>query len=412
MNLDLTLTDLSLMNLHKYIARSSLVIWLVLLYQTVWCQTSNDSEKKLLLNGYIKDLVTFNFVEDNPLSDDKLFLDNLIHNRLNFKWYPNDNLTGFLEIRNRIFHGDLVKAIPNYSSFVDVNNDFFDLSVNVVDRDNLLIHSMIDRLYVQWNKNDWELRAGRQRINWGTNLVWNPNDLFNAFSFFDFDYEERPGADAIRLQKYTGFASSVELAVKIADDMEDFVAAGMWKVNSGGYDVQFIGGVANENVALGLGWAGNIRTSGFKGEATYFQPFEVSLSDKRALLASLTWDYSFTNSLYIMWSGLYNSAGSNEPGQFQSMSFTSTRRLTTKNLTNYKFSTIVQATYPIHPLLNAGLAVMLFPGDQAMFIFPTLSWSIVQNLDLDIFAQLFWDDPSGEIESTTRLFFTRLKWSF
>ncbi len=370
-------------------------------------QSEESAESKWSFNGYLKDLATFNILDDNTL-----FVDNLIHNRLNFKWYPSDSFSAYLEIRNRFFHGDLVQSLPSYSSFIDVNDDFVDMSINVIDRDNAVLHSMIDRLYIQWNPNDWEIRLGRQRINWGTNLVWNPNDLFNAYSFFDFDYEERPGSDALRIQKYTGFASGIEFAVNMAKTMEDFVGAGMWKINSGGYDMQFIGGVANENVTVGFGWAGNIKTSGFKGEMTFFQPFEVSVSDERAYLVSITWDYSFSNSLYIMWSGLYNSSGTNEPSQLQTLGFTTNRRLAAKNLTPYKFSSIAQASYPVHPLLNAGLAIMLFPGDKAMFIYPTVSWSVVQNLDLDLFGQFFWDDPGDKFESTTKLIFIRAKWSF
>ena len=379
--------------------------FLMVLSSGVYAQ--NETPEKWAFSGYLKDLVTFNI-----LPDDRLFVDNLVHNRLNFKWYPHDNLTGVLEIRTRLFHGDLVDAIPNYASFIDVNDDYLDLSVNIIDRDKVVLHSMIDRLYFQWAKDDWEVRLGRQRINWGTNLVWNPNDLFNAYSFFDFDYEERPGSDALRIQKYTGFASSIEFAIKMADRIEDFVAAGMWKINQGGYDVQFLAGVANEDLSVGMGWAGNINTSGFKGEMTYFHPLDRQTSRERAYLMSLTWDYSFQNSLYVMWSGLYNSAGSNEPSQTETLGFTTNQRLTARNLTPYRFASIVQGTYPIHPLLNGGIAVMLFPGDKAMFIYPTISWSVIKNVDLDIFGQFFWDDPSGEFESTTKLIFVRGKWSF
>jgi len=367
-------------------------------------------EKNWTLRGYVKDLVTFNFLQENNLFNESLFVDNLIHNRLNFKWYVTEDFSLNLEVRNRLFHGDLVKAIPNYSRFIDVNDDYLDLSVNVIDRKDVVLHSMIDRAFVQWNKNDWEIRFGRQRINWGTNLVWNPNDLFNAYSFFDFDYEERPGSDALRIQRYIGVASSFEVAVKMADDTEDLVAAGMWKINKGGYDVQFLGGYANEDIALGLGWAGNIKTSGFKGEMTYFHPTESS--DSKTYLLALTWDYSFKNSLYVLWSGIYNSSGSNEPSQFETVSFTSNQRLTAKDLSPYRYSSIVQGSYPIHPLVNAGLAIMVFPGDRSMFIYPTVSWSIIQNLDIDLFGQFFWDDPNGTFESTSKLIFVRGKWSF
>ena len=84
--------------------------------------------------------------------------------------------------------------------------------------DSVVFNTTIDRVFLEYNKNDWEVRVGRQRINWGINLAWNPNDVFNAYSFFDFDYEERPGSDAIRIRKYTGIASSVELAANITDD--------------------------------------------------------------------------------------------------------------------------------------------------------------------------------------------------
>ncbi|MCG8318265.1 MAG: hypothetical protein MI921_02070 [Cytophagales bacterium] len=52
-----------------------------------------------------------------------------------------------------------------------------------------------------WRKGCYQV-IGKHRINWGKSYVWNPNDVFNAYSFFDFDYEERRGTDAL-LIKYT-----------------------------------------------------------------------------------------------------------------------------------------------------------------------------------------------------------------
>ena len=74
-----------------------------------------SEEPKLFLRGYVKDLVTINFNDQL----DKTFIDNLVHNRLNLNWLPNDNLTVKFEIRNRIFTGDLIELIPNYSNFID-----------------------------------------------------------------------------------------------------------------------------------------------------------------------------------------------------------------------------------------------------------------------------------------------------
>jgi len=154
---------------------------------------AQDSNKKWRLDGYIKEMISLTALQDV----DSLMFDNLIHNRLNVFWYPTEKLTLNMEVRTRMFHGDAVKTIPSYGNFIDTNNDFFDFSYTE-DFDQMVFHTMIDRLYLQWNDASWQLKVGRQRINWGVNLAWNPNDIFNAYSLYDFDYEERPGTDALR----------------------------------------------------------------------------------------------------------------------------------------------------------------------------------------------------------------------
>ena len=47
----------------------------------------------------------------------------------------------------------------------------------------------------------------------------------------------------------------------------------MYKMNVKSYDLQFLGGVVNGDLALGTGWAGNLGLASLKGELTYFLPF-------------------------------------------------------------------------------------------------------------------------------------------
>ena len=88
---------------------------------------------------------------------------------------------------------------------------FVDLSWNILNEQSFFLNTTIDRLWVDLNYGKFQARIGRQRINWGQTLVWNPNDIFNAYSFFDFDYIERPGSDAVRLQYYPGSSSALKL---------------------------------------------------------------------------------------------------------------------------------------------------------------------------------------------------------
>jgi hypothetical protein len=344
---------------------------------------------------------------------DSLLFQNQVHNRLNFAWYANE-FTVYAEFRTRILSGDLVNDIPGYDRLIDSNNDYFDLSANVVNTRSIIINTMADRLYVQWVKNNWEIKAGRQRINWGVNLAWNPNDLFNAYSYFDFDYEERPGSDALRISYYTGVASGVEVAAKMADEIDDFVAAGMWKINKWNYDIQFLAGLAQGDIALGTGWAGNLGNAGFKGELTYFHKAidtKVNSSYDGIFLGALSADYSFPGSLYLNASVMYNSEGSYHPDF--GLTFIGLRPGTVRDLSPYKWSSFIQAAYQISPLFYSSLALIGYPGGDSFFINPALTISLKQNLDLDLIGQLFYgDDLNGDFSAIVKAGYLRLKWSF
>jgi len=367
---------------------------------------SQDEEPKLLMNGYLKDLVITDFTP----SDSTLW-SNLIHNRLNFKWYPNDKFSTIVEIRTQWYTGDYVKLIPGFENQIGATEDYFDLSWTVFSNENNVLHTMVDRAYLEYQSNDWNARLGRQRINWGVSVIWNPNDLFNTYSYVDFDYEERPGSDTLRIQKYTGFASSFEVAANIADSLGSWVGAAKWSTNKWNYDFQVIGGLARKDLSIGGAWAGNIKLGGIKGEITYFLPVAGSTKNN-AFVGTFTYDYSFKSSLYINVSYLYNSDGALDLGSggFAEFYF---GELTARNLSPYMHSFFLLATYQFHPLILGSLAIMYFPGNTTLFINPTLTFSLLNNLDLDFTGQGFYgNNLAGDFRSISNVLYTRLKWSF
>jgi hypothetical protein len=387
-------------------------LYIIVISLSLLVHSQEDNENKWRLSGYVKDMVTMNMTGSSDslnLTPDGNTLDNLVHNRLNLTWKPNEKFQTQVEMRNRIFWGDQVAFYQelgspfSYVDLIDVNDDFFDLSFVPINEDKWVVHSMIDRAYVQWREEGWELRVGRHRINWGINLAWNPNDIFNAYSFFDFDYEERPGSDAVRFQRFIGYAGGYELAFKITDNWTDFTGAGMYKWNFNAYDIQVIGGIMRENIVLGGGWAGNINLAGFKGELTYFEP--LNDRDERTFISSLTVDYSFVNSLYLNGSVLYNSAGSEDSDLLQ---FQSTANLDVRSLSPYEWSTFLQTSYQFHPLITGSAAILYFPGQPGVFLGPSITWSIVSNLDLDLIGQFFLDAEPTDV----KLLYARIKYSF
>ena len=390
---------------------SRLVYIITFLYFPVLIFAQEEKPKNWTLDGYVKTLQTviINNIEVPQLGfDTTLFLvDNLVHNRLNFKWFMNENWTFKADLRTRLFYGELVKNTPNYGELVgDANNDFMDLSLLLVDQPSFVAHTMLDRLYFEYVKDNWEIRFGRQRINWGINTVWNPNDIFNAFSFTDFDYEERPGSDALRVRYYTGFASSLEFAIKAFDDWDEMVAAALWKFNKWTYDFQLLGGIVNRDLVVGGGWAGNIKNASFKGEFSYFHALDQGVSNSFA--STLSIDYSFKKGLYTGLGFLYNSNGTSDSNINELFSF----ELSAKNLYPYNFAIFAQGNYPLTPLLSGGLAIIYSPSKvHALFLNPTFSYSLADNWTLDLVGQLVFNREE-RYRGPIQALFIRFKFSF
>ncbi len=371
-----------------------------------FCLFAQETEEKnWALQGYVKSMQGLFFI-DFPGFSQQTITDNFLHNRLNFNWFPSDNWTYRMGLRTRFFYGEFTRLNPSFQESLDEGgNDILNLSLlNIGDK--VILHSIVDRAYFQYNRDKLEIRFGRQRINWGINTLWNPNDLFNAFAFTDFDYEERPGSDALRLQYYTGYAGSIELAIKAFDDTNEIVAAGLYKFNKWNYDFQLLAGWSKKDIVLGGGWAGNIKNAGFKGEFSWFNA--VDEATKNAFAATISLDYAFSNSLFWMGGVLYNLAAVNTANT-NIFAF----ELSARNLYPFEWSVFSSVSYPITPLLSTSVALIYSPvTGHPLFANPTLTYSLAQNLDADLVGQFIFQNSGNGYGSNTQVFYLRIKWSF
>ena len=67
----------------------------------------------------------------------------------------------------------------------------------------------IDRAWLRLGFAGWEAVAGRQPISFGAGRIWQPTDLFAAFSPLDLDREYKPGVDAMLVRAYPGAFSEL-----------------------------------------------------------------------------------------------------------------------------------------------------------------------------------------------------------
>jgi len=366
--------------------------------------SAQNSEKSWTLNGYVSDMQTVMF---QNIGEDWI-TENLIHNRLNFHWYPFENLTATVQFRNRLIYGETIKGNQDYIDAIGKNDGWADLSFNLSSGNSYVLNSAIDRIWIQYTDGNFVATAGRQRINWGQTLVWNPNDLFNVYSYFDVDYIERPGSDALRLQYYPGYTSTIELAAKI-DSSNKVTAAGLFRFNLHGYDIQFLGGMlGGKDYVAGLGWSGNLWNAAFRGEASYFHDIDNSKDTTGVFMASAGMDYTFENSLMLQFEFLYANEPYFPPGGFLAYH---NAPLNVKSLAFTEYSAFAGISYPITPLFQGSLAGMYFPKLKGFFAGPSFTYNMMDNLDLSLITQYF----TGEIEDQRMdviLVFLRLKWNF
>jgi len=369
-------------------------------------------QRKISAAGYLsftESAMHINF----PGSD--WYWESLIHNRLNFHYYPADHFSLSLQFRNRFLYGDRLKndLFDYYRNSVSNDAGIIDLSWTATSGKSWMLNTAIDRLWIKYAWKDLEITAGRQRINWGLNYVWNTNDWFNNYSFFDVDYAERPGSDALRVQYFTGALSSAEAVVKI-DSTNKLTWAGLFKTNIWQYDLQFLGGIlAGEDAAIGFGWAGGLGSIGFRGEMSYIYPIRHRSATNGLFLLSVAFDYTFSNSLMIQAEGFYNQR---PEGSEESLVDFYSRPSSVKDLSFTELNFFMQVSYPITPLLTGSMAVLFFPDVKGYYLGPSLTYSLGNNVELALIMQYFRGEfpyiQGVNLKQELIMVFGRMKWSF
>jgi hypothetical protein len=359
------------------------------------------------VGGYIQDLPFIMFPAGDR-SDARE--DNLLQFRVNTAWYPWTPMTVEASGRILLYGGSDFRGAGLIASQLSEDPGFLDLSwARGAKKKPLVAFGNVDRLSIKLAKGPIEATMGRQRINWGTNFIWNPNDWFNAYNFLDFAYNERPGADALRLQYYPAPTSVAELAFQAGNTQDRRTFAGLYRFNKWDYDWQFQAGVSGNDLAAGFSWSGSFKGAGFRGEASVYRAIiDKKTPDNPHGVASISADYTFGNSLYLQGSMVYNGFGT----LGESAPLTMASAVNAKNLIPKRYAFFCEAAYQLTPLLRPDLSISVCPTDGSLYAAPSVSYSVLNNADLQALVQLF-NGKTGEMYGLAPDFIViSLKWSF
>jgi hypothetical protein len=333
---------------------------------------------------------------------------NLIHTRQRVRWYAAPAVTVGLDLRERLFSGSDAGVLAGLIVPPAQRPPYFDWTA-VADRTQAYADATIDRLWIDAAAGPVEIRCGRQRVAWGTNLVWNPIDLFNPSSWLDFENEEKPGADALRLQYYAGPASELDVAWAPGRDPTDTGAAVRAKVNRWGYDWMLVSGRKAGDEVAGFGWAGSVAGGGFSGEFLAGRPRKGPARTGRAYVnASVSGDYAFPNTTYLQISTLFESRGSMGDAGGENL-LEAVRR---GDLSPGRWSLFGEIARDLTPLWRADLSAIVNPSDRSYYVGPSLKWSAAPDLDLTAQALLFGGGPGTEFGDEGRIWTAMARYSF
>jgi len=370
--------------------------------------SATAQDKKLSLSGYVSGMPSIIVLEGGDV-----WWQALAHNRFNFDWQMGKYFRMDVGVRNRLITGSEIMLNPQSISH---DAGWLDLSWNWADVEtrratSLLGNTSFDRLFFTFEKNKWKLQLGRQRINWGQTFVWNPNDIFNTYSFFDFDYPERPGCDAFRGTYFHNETSSSELAVSV-NIHNKITAAFLHRWNWKNIDFQIIAGEQTESdIVIGGAITGDLKGLNLRTEMSYFHPLKHLTDTSGIVVLSLGLDYVFSNSLMLQTEVLYNNTGKSSSGN--GLMGLYAVPLSAKNLSICEWNLFSQVSYPLTPRLKSSLSGMYFIDIQSCYAGLSFDYSIIENLDFSLITQYFASFGESIIgKMHAFLGFARIKYSF
>ncbi len=265
-------------------------------------------------------------------------------------------------------------------------------------------HSLY-RGWIQYEQESVSVTVGRQRVAWGSGRIWHPTDRFNPVSPTALEMDQKLGVDAANLVwRYGGFGS-VQLIVAPGKNSHNVTrkVAGRWQDTFDEFDVALMGGQFGDENIVGFDFTGNLGDGG--GRVEWMRSFRGLAGAYTQLSAG--YDYTVTSDLfpeglYLAVEYFYNGAAPD-----------STDLLADRLQSLSRSIWGGQIGYDLTSLWRLDLLLLADLGRRSLFYVPRISWSMAENIDLSIFAQLV-DKGSrgGEFSGSNNLYAVKLEWYF
>jgi len=323
--------------------------------------------------------------------------------RLQMRARPTDNLRFDIAYDNELWLGSYLDTTQFAMQRDQPPDTRFDLQQTTVDRQQAFARHRLYRGYLSVALGDVDIRAGRQRIAWGTALLWNPMDILNPLNPLQLEREERAGVDALAVDWNYGALSRLSLVAASHQGGDTSSYAARWQGNAGLFDYSLMSGRFRGDTISGFDFAGQIGQVGLRGEFTY----SITLRDGEYRRFVVGADYSVGDRLSLAIEYYFNGQGATNPADYQFMRWLSGE---IQSLGRHYLGGFLG--YDFTPLLRWNSYLIANLDDGSVFGFHSLLYSLTDNLELTLGLQSQSGTASSEFGRLQDLYYTQLQWFF
>jgi len=351
------------------------------------------------LGGYYKDLFT--------RSETFFGRETVINDLKRYRLQGSADVGSWLHIETTFDNEWYVGSFVNSSDFTlarQLQRPFFvDATWKIADENSFYWQATVFRGFAQFYTPVADITVGRQRVAWGTGLVWNPTDLLNPFNPIQLERQERLGVDAARAEVPLGITSKLDLVFAPQSKGRKSSAAARVRTTLANYDVSLMGGRFRKNTVLGFDWSGDIHGGGFRGEGAY----TFADQGKDYFRFVLSGDYTFSNGLYLFGEFFYNGQGATRKEEYDL-----TLLLGGEAVGLARVYLALGASYDITPLWHGDFYGIFNMTDGSRLVGPALSYSLSENVDLAAGVYFFGGSEGSELGSLANIYFAQFQWFF
>ena len=326
-----------------------------------------------------------------------------------------------LSYDNELFLGSGRKALGFALADARGNETWADLDRTISNTDDATWQHLLYRGWVRYEGDDVEVTAGRQRIALGRARLWNPTDLFNPIPPLALEGDQRIGVDSVvtRVRVAGDLWAAAIVAPQSRDD--SYRSALRLELSGRSLDAALMFARIEADSVYGADFATNVGDAALRGEGTW--TFHEHGGHTTQLVASLDYTFGIGAGLYALVEHFYNGNTFSRsalrdtlealppltPEQGLSLLTQSGVLPVSQLVTVSHNQTGFELGYDLSPLVRLDLLWIHDWEGPSEALFPVLSWSARQNLELSLGAQFFGGrDGEGNYGGLDPLYFARI----